>query len=140
MREVDSRTGIEVMDQDECLCLVSGEVVGRLAVVHGNRPVIYPVNFVVDGQDVVFRTNDGIKVEAGLRSPVCFEVDHLNPRSRAGWSVVISGRLEEALPHNREAWRRILELPLESWAGAKDHVFRVVPDRITGRRVGPRSD
>jgi nitroimidazol reductase NimA-like FMN-containing flavoprotein (pyridoxamine 5'-phosphate oxidase superfamily) len=139
MRDIDTRTGIEVMDQDECLFLLRGEVVGRLAVVHGNRPVIYPVNFVLDGEDIVFRTNDGIKVEAGLRSPVCFEVDQVNRGTHAGWSVVVAGRLEEALPDRDEAQRRLVELPLESWAGPRDHVFRVVAERITGRRVGPRS-
>ena len=137
MRQVDARTAIEVMDRDECLCAMSGEPVGRLAVVHVDSPMIYPINFVLDGDDIVFRTDPGTKVEAGLRSPVCFEVDHLNPRTKEGWSVVVTGRLEEALPDGSEALKRLLGVPLESWAGAKQHLFRIVPDRITGRRVRP---
>jgi uncharacterized protein len=137
MREVDARTRIQVMDRDECLAAVSGEHVGRLAVVHGNSPMIYPVNFALDGEDIVFRSDDGPKVSSGMRSPVCFEVDHLNARTHEGWSVVMVGRLEEALPHHPQAWQRILDKPIESWAGEKHHVFRIVADRITGRRVGP---
>jgi uncharacterized protein len=136
MRQVDARTGIHVMDRDECLVAMSGEQVGRLAVVAGGAPVIYPVNFVLDGEDIVFRSDPGSKVNAGLRSPVCFEVDHLDPRTREGWSVVVTGRLEEALPHRPEAWKRIMALPLENWAGEKQHLYRIVGGRITGRRVG----
>jgi len=137
MHLIDPRTGIEVLDRDECVARLRGEVVGRLAVVHGGAPVIYPVNFVVDGEDVVFRSDSGIKVDAGLRGPVCFEVDHLDRQAESGWSVVISGRLEEAVPHHDDDWVRLFGLPLETWAGRKEHLFRIVADRITGRRVGP---
>ena len=137
MRQVDARTGIRTMDRDECLAAISREQVGRLAVVHAGAPMIYPVNFVLDGDDIVFRSDPGTKVTSGLRSPVCFEVDHLNPRTHDGWSVVVTGRLEEALPHRPEAWKRILDAPIEAWAGEKQHVFRIVADRVTGRRVGP---
>jgi len=137
MRQVDARTGIVMMDRDECLAAIAGEHVGRLAVVHGGSPMIYPINFVVDRDEILFRSDPGTKVDAGLRSPVCFEVDHLEPSAQEGWSVVVTGRLEEALPHRQEAWQRILALPLESWAGPKQQLFRIVPDRVTGRRVGP---
>jgi nitroimidazol reductase NimA-like FMN-containing flavoprotein (pyridoxamine 5'-phosphate oxidase superfamily) len=140
MRQVDARTGMRLLDREACLAVITGEHVGRLAVVHGGSPMIYPINFVVDGEEIVFRSDPGAKIEAGLRSPVCFEVDHLDPRSRAGWSVVVTGRLEEAQPCRPEAWQRILELPLEAWAGPKEHLFRIVPDRITGRRVGRAAD
>jgi nitroimidazol reductase NimA-like FMN-containing flavoprotein (pyridoxamine 5'-phosphate oxidase superfamily) len=102
--------------------------------------MIYPVNYALDGNDVVFRSDPGTKVEAGLRSAVCFEVDHLDEWAREGWSVVVTGRLEEALPDRPEEWRRLFELPLESWVGTKQHVFRIVPDRITGRHVRGTSD
>jgi nitroimidazol reductase NimA-like FMN-containing flavoprotein (pyridoxamine 5'-phosphate oxidase superfamily) len=139
MRQVDARTGIELLDRDDCLALMWGETVGRLAVVHGGAPMIYPVNYALDGEQVIFRSNAGTKIDAGLRSPVCFEVDRLNPRTHEGWSVVVTGRLEEALPGRRDEWARLLSLPLEGWAGTKDHLFRIVADRITGRRVGPQA-
>jgi nitroimidazol reductase NimA-like FMN-containing flavoprotein (pyridoxamine 5'-phosphate oxidase superfamily) len=126
MRQVDARTGIEVMDRDECMFQLAGERVGRLAVVESGTPVIYPVNFVLDGSDVVFRSDDGTKVDAGLRAPVCFEVDRFDAPAREGWSVVISGRLEE---------ERVLDLTVDGWVGPKPRAFRIVADRITGRRV-----
>jgi nitroimidazol reductase NimA-like FMN-containing flavoprotein (pyridoxamine 5'-phosphate oxidase superfamily) len=137
MHEVDARSRLEVMDWDECLAAMSGAQVGRLAVVHTGGPMIYPVNFVLDGADVVFRSDPGSKVEGGLRSPVCFEVDQLDPQTREGWSVVITGRLEQVLPDRRDEWARTLQLPLEAWSGPKLDLFRIVANRITGRRVGP---
>ncbi len=132
-----AKSGLIIMDRDECLSAISGEHVGRLAVVHGGSPMIYPINFVLDGEEIVFRSDPGTKVDAGLRSPVCFEVDGLNAHTHEGWSVVVTGRLEEALPHRDEARKRLLALPLEAWAGTKQHPFRIAPNRITGRRVGP---
>jgi len=46
-------------------------------------------------------------------------------------------RQVDAIPHRRSAWPRILALPLEAWTGPKQRWFRIVADRITGRRVGP---
>ncbi len=136
MRHVDDAR-VEALDRDECLVLLSGEKVGRLGVNHGGAPKIYPVNFALDGDQIVFRSDPDTKISAGLRAPVCFEADRLNRDTRRGWSVVVSGRLEEALPGRRQELERLLDLPLEAWAGSREHLFRVVPQHITGRRVGP---
>jgi nitroimidazol reductase NimA-like FMN-containing flavoprotein (pyridoxamine 5'-phosphate oxidase superfamily) len=127
MRQRDARTHLELLDRDECLILLNGRHVGRLAVVHGGAPMIYPVNFSVAGDQITFRSDPGTKIEAALRSPVCFEVDHLDEASRCGWSVVVTGRLETAPDAP----------PVDSWAGDLQRAFRLVPDRITGRSVGP---
>ncbi|MGQ0432535.1 MAG: pyridoxamine 5'-phosphate oxidase family protein, partial [Microthrixaceae bacterium] len=59
MRMIDDRTGLEVLAQDECLRLLHKQGVGRVAVVAGGRPMIFPVNYVVDGRTIVFRTDEG---------------------------------------------------------------------------------
>ncbi|MBA3288089.1 MAG: pyridoxamine 5'-phosphate oxidase family protein, partial [Acidimicrobiia bacterium] len=43
--------------------------VGRLATYASGRPHIVPVNFVVDGRTIVFRTAEGAKLSAGPASP-----------------------------------------------------------------------
>ena len=87
--------------------------------------MIYPVNYVLDGDDIVFGSDPGPKVEAGLHGPVCFEADRLNCRSREGWSVVVPGRVEGADSPRQSAWPRILALPLKAWT-AQEAPF---PDR-----------
>lgn len=138
MTTIDERTGMRCIDRDECLTLLAGEVVGRLGVIDGGSPHIFPVNFVLDGEVIVFRTDAGTKVDAAERRPACFEIDRIDRETRSGWSVVASGRLEEVTKYDSRTWRRLHEHAVEPWAaGTKDHWMRLFPDRITGRRVGP---
>jgi len=138
MTTVDARTGLEWIGRDECLRLLAADVVGRLAVLHGNAPAVFPVNYMLDGEAIVFRTDEGSKLDAAERAPACFEIDEIDRETRCGWSVVASGRLEEVTEYDSRTWRRVHELAVEPWAGGiKAHWMRLVPERITGRRVGP---
>jgi len=131
MRAVD-RTGIEVIDRDECLRLVRGRQVGRLGIVAGGEPLILPVNYVVLDETIVFRSAPGSKLDMGPRSPACFEVDEFDEAMQAGWSVLVAGRLEEIDEGEAGA------AGVTPWApGPRDHWMRLVPRRVTGRRVRP---
>ena len=128
---------MEVMLQRECLDHLAEQPVGRLAVVAGGRPEIFPVNYAMAGDTIVFRTAEGTKLDGALSGPVAFEVDHADADHRSGWSVVIHGRAESidefSSPALVDAAR---SLPIEPWAtGTKDHLVRVVPTSITGRRI-----
>lgn len=138
MRTVDDRTGIEWFDRDECLRLLAADEIGRLAVVAGHSPEVFPVNYRMDGDAVVFRTGPGTKLDHGPRGLAAFEIDHFDRQHRAGWSVVVHGRLEEATGYDAGTYERVHALPVDPWAGGdKSHWVRLVPERITGRRVGP---
>ena len=134
MALVDRRTGIEVIEERECLRLLAGEVLGRLGVLDGGSPLILPINYALDGRDVVFRTAPGTKVDARNRS-ACFEIDGHDDDRGVGWSVVIRGRLEEVTTHQAALFDRLAGLP-QPWArGDKPHVMRLVASSIQGRRV-----
>jgi nitroimidazol reductase NimA-like FMN-containing flavoprotein (pyridoxamine 5'-phosphate oxidase superfamily) len=124
------------MHRDECLQLLAAEEVGRVAVMAHATPAIFPVNYVLDGEDIVFRTDPGTKLAAESRAIACFEIDQIDRRQHTGWSVTVTGRLEEITKYDR-AWARVTALPVEPWAaGAKQHWLRLTGDRITGRRLG----
>jgi len=125
--------GIVVLDVQTCWQLVAGEEVGRLAVSVQRHPDIFPVNYAVDEQTIVFRTAEGAKLFAlFVDSAVAFEVDGYDPESGTAWSVVIKGRAVE-IP--MQDLLDDLAFPLFSWtATAKPRFVRVVPDEITGRR------
>ena len=72
--QVDRRSGLEIIDQGECMALLEQHVLGRIAVVEGGAPIIFPVNYAMIGHRVVVLTAPGAKVDAVHRS-VCFEVD-----------------------------------------------------------------
>jgi nitroimidazol reductase NimA-like FMN-containing flavoprotein (pyridoxamine 5'-phosphate oxidase superfamily) len=138
MRMIDDRTGLEVMAQDECLRLLRGQGVGRVAVVAGGRPLIFPVNYVVDGKTIVFRTDEGAKlngVKGGFN--VAFEIDGIEPLYHTGWSVLVSGVGRHVVDATEVA--ALAELPLRPWAARerspKSNFVRIRPDTITGRRI-----
>jgi uncharacterized protein len=56
---------IRLLDRDQCLSLLAGDEVGRLAVIVGNTPTIFPVNYALDGDTIVFRTDPGTKSSTG---------------------------------------------------------------------------
>ena len=132
----EGRTGLDILDRDECLALVRHQQVGRIAIVDGGHPLVFPVNYVLEGDDVVFRTGEGTKLHVGERGAVCFEVDEVDPATRGGWSVMIHGRLEEVTSSDSARYARLASSGVQPWAdGAKDHVMRVVARSITGRRI-----
>jgi uncharacterized protein len=116
--------------------------VGRLAVCADGRPLILPVNYVVDGSSIVFRTAAGTKLTASRDRNVAFEVDDYDDRSQLASSVVIAGRAVEIT--DIDEWDQALSLPLFPWDVApKSRFVRIIPDSVTGRRfravyAGPR--
>jgi len=130
-------TALRNLSRDECLRLLAGDEIGRLAVVSGGTALILPVNYALDGEAVVLRTDPGTKLTEGPRARASFEIDEFDRATRTGWSVVVTGRLTEVTMYDPPVFARTRALPVDPWAdGAKDHWLRLVPDRITGRRLG----
>ncbi len=128
--------GIAVIADQRCLELVRGESIGRLGFSARAMPVIFPINFVLIGRDVVFRTEPGQKLDAAhLQAVACFEVDSYDGFAHTGWSVLITGRLAVT---EGPALDRLGPLPLRPWAvtGASD-VVMLRGELISGRAVEP---
>src|ERR1043165_8179982 len=86
--------GMTVLGSDACFALLVTETVGRLAVVIGDRPEIYPVNFVLDRGGIVIRTAAGTKLAAAVAGKgVAFEVD--GTVDDEAWSVIVKGAATE---------------------------------------------
>jgi hypothetical protein len=126
---------VTVLMVNECWMLLRSVEVGRLAVVVGGRPDIFPVNFVVNHGAVVFRTAEGTKLAAAIvNEAVAFEADGRDAVSKEAWSVVIKGRAKEIKGDYGELFDA-LSLPLFPWqAGPKNRFVQVVPADVSGRR------
>ena len=72
---------IAELGRDESLRLLADHDVGRLVVVEEHRPLVFPVNYVLDGDAVVFRTDPGTKLSKGPRARASFEIDAFDPVS-----------------------------------------------------------
>jgi nitroimidazol reductase NimA-like FMN-containing flavoprotein (pyridoxamine 5'-phosphate oxidase superfamily) len=136
MRTVSRHSGLEVMGSDECMELLAQDVVGRVAVVVGATPMIFPVNYAIDGDAIVFRTMSGSRLDIG-QGHAAFEVDSFDRASQSGWSVLVTGRLQEVSALQAKDMARLQTLPVTSWAnGVRDLWLRLQPSCVTGRIVG----
>ncbi|HTZ09061.1 MAG TPA: universal stress protein, partial [Acidimicrobiales bacterium] len=82
---------LEEIPEEECLALLAGQEIGRLAVVEEGAPVVLPVNYVLDGRTVAVRTGPGTKLSWGALGPVALEVDVVDAGRATGWSVLVQG-------------------------------------------------
>lgn len=131
--------GLGVLDESACLSLLGTRSIGRLGFSAGALPVVFPVNFVLDGESVVFRTESGEKLRAAEQGAVaCFQADDIDPFSHTGWSVLVTGRLG-VVGEDRGEWAR--SLPLVPWGPARSGVFVELPVELASGRVltGPPS-
>ena len=138
MRTISRHSGIEVIDADECMRLLADEEIGRLAVVIGATPMILPVNYALDGNAIVFRTMPGSRLDVG-QGHAAFEVDCFDKVHKAGWSVLVTGHLEEVTWYQAKDMARVQQLAVTPWAGGERNLWlRLRPSFITGRIVrGP---
>lgn len=134
MRIVDD--GLELLDEDECLELLAQGVVGRVALSMGALPAVFPVNYVLDGRAVVFRTGPGVKLSAATdRAVIAFEVDRFDPAGRCGWSVLAIGIATEVV--DPAEIRRLDGFDLLPWPGGdRQSLVRMPVEMISGRRIG----
>jgi nitroimidazol reductase NimA-like FMN-containing flavoprotein (pyridoxamine 5'-phosphate oxidase superfamily) len=122
----------------QCFDLLAQHNLGRLAFLAkvGVMPLIIPVNYVVDEDTLVFRSDPGSKLTAAiLGAPVAFEVDGgYDEKNHTGWSVVVHGHAEEVTdPADLARLEQLLQAP---WApGPKSHYVRVRPGQINGRQI-----
>ena len=129
---------LESLGRDRCLSLLRAGTVGRLVTVDRyGSPDVFVVNYAMEGDNVVFRTDAGTKLRLADGHDVAFEVDGVDASSRTGWSVVVRGRAEERTtfdgPTRLTAAR---DLGVEPWAeGERRHWVAVHPRHITGRRI-----
>lgn len=122
---------------EECLELLAGGVVGRVALSTPIGPRIVPVNYAIDGDSIVFRTTPySLLGSYGWNVEIAFEIDNIDYDRHQGWSVVAVGRAE--IVDDPEDVRRIRENwdPRPWAAGPRNLYLRLVWRDVTGRRLG----
>jgi uncharacterized protein len=134
---VQPGTALFDIHPEDCADLLASATLGRLAVVVDGRPEIFPVNHLYDRDSgsVIFPADIGTDLHAVLSSSwVAFEADGVAADGSRGWSVLVVGRAEEIVDGDL-----IAELSTEQerlWrTGATARWIRVVPSKVTGRRI-----
>jgi uncharacterized protein len=127
---------LEELKVDECRDLLAGKRVGKLALATEAGLRIYPVNYTLVGDDIVFRTLPyGQIANHAVDAEVAFSVDDLDDDLRSGWHVLAVGtcrRVESA----GEVKAIRAEADPEPWAvGQRILYFRIEWRDLTGRRI-----
>ena len=96
-------------------------------------PAAYPVNYLLDGEEIVFRTGEGAKLAAATRGVVVgFQADEIDVERRSGWSVLGVGQAYEILEPARLAV--LAERLPDPWAADRTgHCISIPLQRLTGR-------
>lgn len=156
-RSPDGRT-MRRLNIADCWRLIAPGGVGRIAFCLPSGPVVLPVNYaVVPGyvpsgavssgatpssamvaNAIVVRTGRGTLIEAHGYDKVAFEVDHIDDALCQGWSVLVAGQAhivaQPAELRHLHARTGVLPWP----EGQHDVWVRIVPAKVTGRRVESR--
>jgi uncharacterized protein len=116
---------------EECWELVTSRPVGRLAWTSPHGPTVIPVNFAVDGRNILIRTK--AYSEAARETDdtvVAFEVDSFDAEARDGWSVLMRGRA------HFEYQSPTAEGDPDVWVdGPRSLRLRIEVHEVTGRRI-----
>ncbi|QIX26728.1 pyridoxamine 5'-phosphate oxidase family protein [Nocardioides sp. JQ2195] len=123
------------LTQHECLELLGGSRVGRVAYSTRTGPVVVPVNYHLDGTDVLLRTAPTTELAHHLgSSELALQVDEFDAFNESGWSVLVRGPAVRVDPYDLPAF---LDAP-RSWAGgSRPLLIRISGRAISGRRLLP---
>ncbi|MEU4191705.1 pyridoxamine 5'-phosphate oxidase family protein [Kribbella sp. NPDC026611] len=128
---------LQVLGLADCLGLLASVPIGRLVYTYGGLPAVRLVNFVVDGDTIVFSTGQGDKLRAAERGDVvAFEADEVQLEYHVGWTVTAIGHLSVVTPDEVATLRRTV--PLHSWLPMDDpQLVRLGIESVHGRRLVP---
>jgi len=102
----------------ECRALLRAGGIGRVSLSIGALPAIFPVQYELVDDDIVFRApTDAAPGHGSLDGAViAFEADQFDADERAGWCVLVVGRVEQ---------------------DGEPGITRVPSERISGHRFDP---
>lgn len=121
------------LSEEECWCYLRCGDLGRLAIIVEGRPEIFPMNYAVSGDSVLFRTAPGTKLRYAPGSAAAFEIDGYAAETGTGWSVVAQGPMEKITESLGSG--DVRDVSVHPYAsGVKEHTLVLNVARVTGRR------
>ena len=122
---------VRKLRSEECWELLRSTTFGRVGYQLRGRTRIAPINYVVDGHRIIFRTAEGSKFFAlRVEDNAVLEIDDYDEDS--AWSVIAHGSVKE-ITDDEDTAR--VTADLKSWVPTKkDYVFAIDVDKVRGRR------
>jgi uncharacterized protein len=125
---------LQVLDVGDCYARLRSQDVARVGITDAEGVVIIPVNYVVDGDDIVMRTSPYGLLGLGTPQNAALEIDHIDRENEGGWSVLVRGPLSVVDPD--EAMDIVRRTHLAAWpSGMRTLTVRLHPTTVTGRSL-----
>jgi nitroimidazol reductase NimA-like FMN-containing flavoprotein (pyridoxamine 5'-phosphate oxidase superfamily) len=123
------------LSEAECLHLLARSEIGRVVFTEAALPAAQPVTYLLDDEEIIFRTGDGSKLAAASRGAVvAFQVDEIDTRTRTGWTVLGVGHAYEVFAPERLA--ELAKRMPAPWAPNRTgHTIAIPLQRLTGRKL-----
>jgi hypothetical protein len=131
---------LESLTPEECRQRLQAQGVGRIGVLADGMVEILPVNYVVDGDDVIVRVRHGGQIDVGSQDGawVALQIDHADARYHEGWGVLVHGHCDHVTDPEETA--RLARLPLTPWGdGGRNLFLRISMESVTGMRIHHRA-
>ena len=130
---------LQPLSDQECRDLLASRTLGRVGLSASSLPYVVPVRYVFDGEQILMRTGRATRMASATSGAVvAFQVDDIDERVGAGWSVQVQGLARELrgpLPSVGD-----LDRALGSWLGDTPAVCFSIPAAvISGERLGSSS-
>ena len=125
------------MDPVEAMQLLATVDYGQVVFTVDALPAIRPVNHLVDEDRIIIRTRLSVALSTMMRSSdagvvVVYEADSLDPDTRTGWSVVVTGQAHTVTDPDQVARDERL---LHPWVNHADTVLAIEPHIVTGFHI-----
>jgi hypothetical protein len=128
--------GTQRLGDAESMQLLAGIGFGRVVFTIKSLPAIRPVNHLVDEGQIIIRTRLTAAISAAVRSSdgvvVAYEADDIDPTTKTGWSVVVTGHAHTVTDPGQVL--RYEQL-LHPWVNHADTVVAIAPEIVTGFRI-----
>ena len=132
--------GAQRLDEAEAIRLLASISYGRVIFTIKSLPAIRPVNHLVDEGRVIIRTRLTAAISGAVRSSdgviVAYESDSIDPQTRTGWSIVVTGHAHTITDPDQVL--RYEQL-LHPWINHADTVVAIEPEIITGFRIAAQA-
>lgn len=125
----------ETIPEVECYDLLVRHHLGRIAVVAGEQPLIFPVNYAYGHRVIAFCTAEGTKLATAPNAHVAFEIDGYEASTGVGWSVVVQGVAYEITEAVDRQSQLACSLPVQPLApGERNRWIGIHRTNVSGRR------
>jgi uncharacterized protein len=126
----------EVLSEPECRDLLAHADVGRVAFVDGEFPVVLPVNYLLDDDVILIRSDVGAKNDRIPRNAVAFEVDAFERWNHSGWSVLVQGYGRDVTDAVGARYDQLRQRAIDTWApGERPRWLTIEIRAMSGRRI-----